>query len=194
MRYEREGEKRVKTKYIGPPVLINPSTQQMSLNPGEKGVTFSWSQVDNVRGYHISVSRNQFFRPPMVLDRTTTGEQMVVSMAEGTYYWRVRSVGEGGKESAESSAKFTLLPKAGSSSNIALEVSEFVQHGHSIEVSGRTEPGARVMVNGDEAILKPDASFFPFTNQRPTDKSGITVPAFNTRGGFNPVSKAVTIQ
>jgi len=192
--FAAESEKMVKTKEIGPPVLINPSTPQISLNPGEKGVTFSWSQVDNVRGYHISVSRNQFFRPPMVLDRTTTGEQMVVSMAEGTYYWRVRSVGEGGKESAESSAKFTLLPKAGSSSNIALEVSEFVQHGHSIEVSGRTEPGARVMVNGDEAILKPDGSFSHFTKQLPTGENVITVTAFNTRGGFNHVSRAVTIQ
>src|SRR5215469_2344503 len=43
-----------------------------------------------------------------------------------------------------------------------LAVNESVQHGHSVEVRCRTEPGARVMVNG-EGAPKPDGSFSHFT-------------------------------
>ena len=192
--FPAEGEKMVKTKEIAPPVLINPSTPQITLGPGERAVTFSWSQVENVRGYHVSVSRNQFFRQPMVYDRTITSDQIALPIPEGTYYWRVRSVGDSGKESAESGSKFTLLPKPSDSSSIALEVTDFVQHGHSIEVRGRTEPGARVMINGDEAILRGDGSFSHFTKPLPSGENVITVTTQNAKGGFNHVSRPVTIQ
>jgi hypothetical protein len=192
--FAAEGEKMVKTKEIAPPVLINPGTPQISLSPGEKAVTFSWSQVENVRGYHVSVSRDQFFNQKMVLDRTITGEQIALIIPEGTYYWRVRSVGENGKESAESTAKFTLLPRGSGNSSIALEVSPFVQHGHTIEVRGQTEPGARVIINGDEAVLRPDGSFFHFTKPLPSGESMITVTAQNAKGGVNNVSRPVLIQ
>jgi hypothetical protein len=140
------------------------------------------------------LARNQFFRP-VYFERQITGEQIVVSIPEGTYYWTVKSVAQNGKESAESTtAKFTLLPRTGSSSSISLEVNEFVQHGHSIEVSGHTEPGARVMVNGDEAVLKPDGSFSHFTKQLPSGENMITITTQNAKGGFNHVSRPITIQ
>jgi hypothetical protein len=192
--FAAESEKMLKTKEIAPPVLINPGTPQISLAPGEKAVTFSWSQVDNVRGYHISISRNQFFNQPMLVDRTITGEQIPVILPEGTYYWRVRSVGESGKESAESTAKFTLLPRGSGNSGISLEVSPFVQHGHTIEVRGQTEPGARVIINGDEAVLRPDGTFFHFTKPLPSGENMITVTAQNAKGGVNNVSRPVLIQ
>jgi len=196
--FTAEAEKMVKSKEIGPPFLIGPfDNQQVSLGPTDKGVTFYWSEVENVHAYHLRVSRNQFFNAnSLIFDRTVTVSQIVLKdMAEGAYYWEVQSVGENGKESAESPrSRFTLAPKGNNNITIALEVGEFVQHGHSIEVHGRTEPGARVLVNGQEAVLKGDGTFFHFTNPLPTGENMITVTAQNSRGGFNNVSRAVTIQ
>src|SRR5437899_7799710 len=69
-------EKMVKTKEIAPPILINPAAQQQ-VALGSGGVTFSWTPVDNVRGYHLTVSRNQFFNAgSLVYDKVVTGEQL----------------------------------------------------------------------------------------------------------------------
>jgi hypothetical protein len=191
-----EGEKMVKTKEIAPPILINPAAPQVSLLPGEKGVTFSWSQVDNVRGYRVSIAHNQFFNgASVVFEKTVTADQIVLAIPEGTYFWKVRSLGEGGKESADSPVnRFILAPKGTGSLSIALEVGDFVQHGHMIEVRGRTEPGARVMVNGQEAVMMGDGTFRHLTNPLPAGENVITVTAQNTKGGYNTFSGRVTIQ
>jgi hypothetical protein len=194
--FANDSEKMIKTREIAPPILINPSTPQVSLGPGEKGLTFSWSQVDSVRGYRVSISRNQFFSTgSLVFDKTVTSDQIVLGIPEGTYFWKVRSIGENGKESADSPVnRFILAPKGTSSLSIALEVGDFVQHGHMIEVRGKTEPGARVMVNGQEAVMMSDGTFRHLTNPLPAGENVITVTAQNTKGGYNTFSGHITIQ
>jgi hypothetical protein len=187
-----------KTKEISPPFLIGPfDNQQVSLSPADKGVTFYWSEVQGVKTYHLSISRNQFFTPAsVVFDRNISGSQVVLKdMAMGTYYWQVRSIGENGKESVESPrSRFTLVPKGADGTSIALELSDFVQHGHSIEVKGRTEAGARVMVNGQEAVVNSDGTFRHFTNPLPTGENMITVTAQNAKGGVSTKQQSVVIQ
>lgn len=187
-----------KTKEISPPFLIGPfDNQQVSLGPDDKGVTFYWSEVQGIKAYHVRVSRNQFFTPSSVIfDRNVTGSQVILKdMVMGGYFWEVQSIGDGGKESVESPrSRFTLVPKGNDSSSIALDLSDFVQHGHSIEVKGRTEAGARVMVNGQEAVVNSDGTFRHFTNPLPTGENMITVTAQNAKGGVSTKQQTVTIQ
>ena len=49
--------------------------------------------------------------------------------------------------------RFTVIPKGKETAAMNLELDPFVQHGHVIEVIGKTEVGARVMVNGREVPL-----------------------------------------
>lgn len=196
--FAEDATQMTKTKEISPPFLIGPSdNEQVSVNPAEKGVTFYWSEVQGIKNYHLSVSRNRFFTPAsVVFDKNISGSQVVLKdMAMGTYWWQVRSMGENGKESVESPpSRFTLLPKGTDGASIALELGDFVQHGHSIEVKGRTEPGARVMVNGQEAVVNGDGTFRHFTNQLPTGDNMITVTAQNAKGGVNTKQQPVVIQ
>jgi len=187
----------VKSKVIGPPVLIDPTfNQQVALASGEKSVPFLWSLVPNVRAYHVRISKNQFFNgTQMVFDKMVTDTQVTVPVGEGIYYWEVLSVGEDGKESAESEKpRFSVIRKTSASMSIALEVGEFVQTGHTILVRGRTEPGAMVLVNGQQAFTKGDGTFSHFTNNLPTGENIITITAQNSRGGVNNVSRSVMIQ
>jgi hypothetical protein len=196
--FTNDAAQMTKTKEISPPFLIGPfENQQVSVGPEDKGVTFYWSEVQGVKAYHLSVSRNQFFTPAsLVFDKNVTSSQLVLKdMNTGTYYWQVRSIGENGKESVESPrSRFTLVPKGTDASSIALELGDFVQHGHSIEVTGRTEAGARVMVNGQEAVVNSDGTFRHFTNQLPTGENMITVTAQNAKGGVRTKQGQVTIQ
>src|SRR5262249_8168114 len=160
--FSNEAAQMTKSKEISPPFLIGPSdNEQVSIGAEDKGVTFYWSEVQGVKSYHLSISRNQFFSPvSTIFDKNVNGSQVVLKdLANGSYWWEVRSIGENGKESVESPrSRFTLVPKGADSSSIALELSDLVQNGHSIMVKGRTEAGARVMVNGQEAVVKTDGT------------------------------------
>ena len=70
-----------------------------------------------------------------------------------------------------------------------------VQHGHVIEIKGKTEANARVMVNGQEVpIVSTDGGFQYFTPPLPNGENLITVTAQNTHGGVRTVQKKVVIQ
>jgi glucodextranase-like protein len=78
---------------------------------------------------------------------------------------------------------------------LSLDLDPFIQHGHVIEVTGKTEGGARVMVNGREVpIVADDGSFHYFTPPLPNGQSLITVTAQNSKGGVNTRQAKVVIQ
>jgi Glucodextranase, domain B len=184
----------VKTKELQPPTLISPPPMQnVFVDQASKGVNFSWAPVENVREYHIKINRSPTFLGPGVDDKKAATQVVVTNLQEGTYYWQVRSIGQDGKESIESETyRFTVVPKG--TGTLGLELGDFVQMGHVIEVKGQTEPNARVMVNGQEAVVGSDGAFHHFTNPLPTGENLITVTAQNAKGGVNTQTRQVTIQ
>jgi len=188
----------VKTKEIGPPVLMDPkSGDNVQLDPKSKGITLSWTPVEGVHTFHVRVAKNQFFTGPLVVDQNWTHLELVLAnLTPGSYWWEVQSVGDNGKLSSTSERnKFTVVPYAENGAKIPLEIVSLIQHGHVFEIKGQTEPGARVMVNGQEvAMINSDGTFHHFTNQLPTGENWITVTAQNSKGGYGLVSRPVNIQ
>ncbi|HET9837127.1 MAG TPA: hypothetical protein VFR84_02755 [Candidatus Angelobacter sp.] len=183
-----------KTRELRPPILISPPPMQsVFLDPATKGVNFTWSPVENVREYHFRISKSASFAGPLVVDDKKPATNVVVTnLPEGIYYWQVASIGQDGKESIESEiSKFTVAPKGNGS--LALEL-DYVQLGHVIEVKGKTEPNARVMVNGQDAVVNGDGTFHHFTNPLPTGENLITVTAQDAKGGVSTATKQVVIQ
>jgi hypothetical protein len=79
--------------------------------------------------------------------------------------------------------------------DLSLDLDPFSQHGHVIEVTGRTEAGARVMVNSREVpIVGDDGSFHYFTPPLPNGENMITVTAQNSKGGVKTRQVKVVIQ
>jgi len=195
-----ESKAMVKSKEIRPPFLISPRDKDTyQTDPKTRDVLLTWGPVENVRTYHVKVSKNKYFTGALVVvdEKNWPNLEMKVKGLEPgqTYYWQVLSIGEGGKESTASETNaFTLALKGDSSTAIVLELDPFSQHGHVIEVKGRTEPGARVMVNGQEAITNADGTFRHFTNPLPTGDNVITVTAQNQKGGSKTTSGTVNIQ
>jgi hypothetical protein len=161
-----------------------------------KDVEFSWTPMANAVAYRLRISRNPYFSSTIVDMNVNTTDVTVTGLGQGAYYWLVQSTDASGKQSAESERnRFTIISKGKDGAAINLELDPLIQHGHVIEIQGKTEIGARVMVNGHEVpIVTGDGSFHYFTPPLPAGESVITVTAQNAQGGVNTKQQKVLIQ
>lgn len=188
-----------KVKEIGPPALVSPANMMPIFTMGgasTKDVEFSWTPMVNAVGYRLRISRNPYFSSTIVDKPVNTADVTVTSLGLGAYYWMVQSLDTAGKESVESEKnRFTIIPRGKNAVAIVLDIDPLIQHGHVIEVTGKTENGARVMVNGREVpMVTTDGSFHYFTPPLPTGESVITVTAQDSQGGVNTKQQKVVIQ
>ena len=187
-----------KAKEIGPPTPIAPANMAPLFSSGEatKDVQFSWTSMANAVGYRLRISRNPYFSSTLVDKKVTTAAVTVTGLGEGAYYWMVQSYDTAGKESVESEKnRFTIISKGKETDAIDLELDPFIQHGHVIEITGKTQTGARVMVNGSEVpLVSTDGSFHYFTPPLPPGEAVISVTAQTAAGGVNTQQKKIIIQ
>ncbi|MFZ2011082.1 MAG: hypothetical protein WAU76_13805, partial [Candidatus Sulfotelmatobacter sp.] len=187
-----------KAKDAGPPTPISPANMAPIFTAGNetKDVEFSWTPMANAVGYRLQISRNPYFSSTLVDKKVNTADVTVTSLGEGAYYWMVQSYEASGKESVESEKnRFTIIPKGKQTEAIDLELDPFIQHGHVIEVTGKTQIGARVMVNGREVpMVTTDGTFHYFTPPLATGEAVITVTAQTAQGGVNTQQKKIIIQ
>jgi glucodextranase-like protein/FecR-like protein len=196
--FKADSKTMTKLKELAPPTLIAPANVApifVNMRSGSV-VDFSWSPVADALLYHMRISRNPYFSSTVFDKKVPVPQMKVPDLAEGAYYWTVQSVNAGGKESVESEKnRFTVIAKGADTAEIVLELSPFVQHGHVIEVKGKTERSARVMVNGAEVPgVREDGSFFFFTPPLPNGENVITVTAQNAKGGVKTKQQKIVIQ
>jgi hypothetical protein len=195
--FQSESPRMAKLKEIGPPMPISPANMMpIFLTKDAKPIEFSWTQMANAVGYRLRISRNPYFSSTIVDRKVNTADVLVSGLDQGAYYWMVHSFDAQGKESIQSETnRFTVIPKGKDTAAINLELEPFVQHGHVIELTGKTEVGARVMVNGREVpIVSNDGTFHYFTPPLPAGESTITITAQTSQGGVNTLQKKVLIQ
>lgn len=187
-----------KAKEIGPPTPIAPANMAPLFSTGEgmKDVEFSWTAMANAVGYRLRISRNPYFSSTLVDKKVNAAAVTVTNLGQGAYYWMVQSYDSAGKESVESEKnRFTIISKGNETEAIDLELDPFIQHGHVIEVTGKTQVGARVMVNGSEVpMVTAEGQFHYFTPPLPTGEAVITVTAQTAQGGVNTQQKKIVIQ
>jgi hypothetical protein len=187
-----------KNREIGPPTPIAPANMAPLFSNGAptKDVEFSWTPMTNAVGYRLRISRNPYFSSTLVDKKVNTAAVTVTNLGEGVYYWMVQSYDTASKESAESEKnRFNIISTGKSAEVIDLELDPFIQHGHVIEVTGKTQKGARVMVNGSEVpMVSGDGLFHYFTPPLPPGEAVITVTAQTAQGGVNTQQKKIVIQ
>lgn len=186
-----------KLKEIGPPTPIAPANMMpIFMSKESRPVEFSWTPMTNAAGYRLRISRNSFFSSTVVDRKVNTADVVVSGLGEGAYYWMIQSFDAAEKESIESEKnRFTIIARGKETRGLNLELDPLVQHGHVLELVGKTESGARVMVNGQEVpVVGADGVFHYFTPPLPLGESLITITAQNKHGGVNTLQKRVVIQ
>jgi hypothetical protein len=197
--FQSESKTMQLAKEIGPPTPITPGNMMpVFANEGDKAreLEFAWTPMAHAAGYRLRISHNPYFSS-LLMDRKVDSASVVVTgLPVGAYYWSIQSYDAAGKESVESEKnRFTIVAKSKERVELPLAIDPFVQHGHVIEVTGTTEGGARVMVNGKEVpIVSDDGSFHYFTPPLPNGENLITVTAQNAKGGVKTHQEKVVIQ
>ncbi|HRY43668.1 MAG TPA: hypothetical protein P5164_06935 [Thermoanaerobaculia bacterium] len=153
-----------KTVLPDPPRPLSPDdTAVFDLNRRQP-VTLKWSPAKKDARYRLQIARSRLFIPDSILivDDRPKPEAVVTVTEEGAFYWRVATLGEGNVTSEWSPIRrFKVLAGGGRASGPdtvppELSLSRPQVNGTLVILSGRSEPGSAVFVNGEPADV--DAS------------------------------------
>ncbi|MGD0909361.1 MAG: FecR domain-containing protein [Candidatus Acidiferrales bacterium] len=176
----------VKTNVLAPPDLAEPLNLQPLIVPDPKHapVHFEWKAVSDAVSYELRVSTTSMFSR-IVEDRKLTGTSVdLAGLDPGDYFWDVLATDAQKRVSAPSDTyKFTLATQ-GKGQEMMLEIGNTELHGNVMEISGRTEPGAALIINGEPvADIRPDGTFKYFTSSLSRGSQTVVITGQNRRGG-----------
>lgn len=175
-----------KTDVLAPPELAEPSNLApiTVADPKHDPVHFSWKPVQMAKQYEFQVSTTAMFNHISADKKVATSSVDVAGLDPGDYFWRVRAIDEANNVSDPSdSLRFTLVVQ-GKEQEMLLEVDDTQLQGNIVEVIGRTEPGATLIINGDQvADIHPDGHFRYFTQPMAKGSHTIAISGQNRRGG-----------
>jgi hypothetical protein len=189
--YERatlppDGSAIIKTPVLAPPQLLEPLNLQPIIlaDPKHDPIHFSWKAAATAKMYQFEVSTTTMFNHIVMEKRTGATSVDIPGLDPGDYFWRVRAIDDKNNVSDESeSYKFTLVTQ-GKEQDMLLEVDDTQLQGSVVEVIGRTEPGAALIINGAAvADIKPDGHFRYFTDPMTRGSHTIVITGQNRRGG-----------
>ena len=176
----------VKSNVLAPPDLAQPMNLQPLIVPDPKHapVRFEWKPVSEAVSYELRVSLTSMFSR-IVEDRKLTGTSVeITGFDQGDYFWDVLATDQEKRVSAPSDTfKFTLATQ-GKGQEMMLEVGSTELHGNVVEITGRTEPGAALIINGEQvADIRGDGAFKYFTAPLTRGSQTIVLTGQNRRGG-----------
>ena len=120
---------------------------------------FAWAAVPEAVSYDLRVSTNTMFTR-IVAEKNTAGVTAdLTGLDPGDYFWSVTATDANKRDSAPSDPfKFTLVAQ-GKGEEMLLEVDAPEIHGNVVELIGRTDPGAALIINGETvADIRPDGA------------------------------------
>jgi hypothetical protein len=120
----------------------------------------------------------------IVAEKRVSAPGTVVSgLKPGDHFWAVTAVdSKGGSSEASETRKFTLY-KRGAAEAMLLELDSPKLHGNVVEITGRTEPGATLLIQGQTVPnIGADGRFQFFTPPLPRGSHKIPIVGQNRRG------------
>jgi hypothetical protein len=195
--FSTPGSPIVKKKVVAPPILLTPANMAPVVISGSQTaeIEFTWSAVSTAESYRIRVSPSPIFSHVIYDRRVSSTSLRLPTFEEGDYYWTVTSMSPEGKESQESAPNEFSVIRQENPGELLLVVEKYIQHGRVIEVVGRTEPGATVLVNNEPVFnVAPNGTFKHFTSPMPNrGPNRITITAQNSEGKLATVRTTVSI-
>jgi hypothetical protein len=174
------------SQVLAPPDLLEPLNLQPIIvgDPHKDPVHFSWKAVPTAKLYDFQTSATMMFNRIVAEKKVATTSVDVTGLDPGNYFWRVRALDDKNQLSDTSEAhKFTLVVQ-GKEQEMLLDVDSTELQGNVVEVIGRTEPGAALIVNGEQvADIQPDGEFRYFTQPMTRGSHSIVITGQNRRGG-----------
>jgi len=186
-----------KSDVLAPPELLEPInlTPIIVEKPRTAAVHFAWKPVKDASSYSLRISTTTMFTKIVAEAPKVTGTSVDISgLDAGDYFWNVAATST--KKSASDVSetnKFTLVAQ-GKTQDMLLEIQSTQLVGHAVEITGRTEPGAALIINGQPVPnIARDGTFRHFTEPLLPGEHTIVVIGQNRRGGTNKQQVSVVV-
>ena len=175
-----------KSEVLAPPELVGPlNLQPITVGDVKRDpVHFSWKPVPTAKMYEFQTSNTAMFNHVLMARKTPQESVDITGLEPGDYFWRVRAIDGNNKVSEMSdSFKFTLVVQ-GKEQEMLLDVDDTELNGNVVEVIGKTEPGAALIINGEQvASIQSDGRFRHFLPPMTKGSHDIVITGQNRRGG-----------
>jgi hypothetical protein len=186
-----------KSDVLAPPDLLEPInlTPIIAENPKVAAVHFEWKPVQDAVFYSLRISTTSMFTKIVKEAPKVTGTGVdITGLEAGDYFWNVTATNAKKLSSDVSETyKFTLVAQ-GKAQEMMLEIQGTQLHGRVVEIIGRTEPGAALIINAQAVPnIAKDGTFHHFTEPLLPGEHTIVVIGQNRRGGTNKQQVSVVI-
>ena len=186
-----------KSDVLAPPELLEPInlTPIIVENPRTAAVHFEWKPVQDASSYSLRISTTTMFTKIVKEAPKVSGTSVdIAGLDPGDYFWNVTATSAKKSSSDVSETyKFTLVAQ-GKSQDMLLEIQSTQLVGHAVEITGRTEPGAALIINGQPVPnIAKDGTFRHFTEPLLPGEHTIVVIGQNRRGGTNKQQVSVVV-
>jgi len=176
----------MKSDVLAPPDLSQPLNLAPIIVeiPRAASIHFEWRPVKDAVFYTLRISPTAMFTK-MVKQAKVSGPSTEISgLDAGDYFWNVIAVDATRKTSEVSETfKFSIVAQ-GRTQEMMLEVGGTQLHGRVVDVFGKTEPGAALIINGQPVpSIGGDGAFRFFTEPLEPGEHSIVIVGQNRRGG-----------
>jgi hypothetical protein len=186
-----------KSDVLAPPDLSSPRNFEPLIveNPKAASIHFEWKPVSQAVSYSLKISTTAMFTRTVKEATGVSGTGVdITGLDGGDYFWNVTAT-NAKKETSEVSEtfRFTLVAQ-GKTQDMVLEITGTQIHGRVVEIIGRTEPGAALIVNGQPVpIIAADGTFRHFTEPLDPGQHTIVIIGENRRGGTNQQKVTIVV-
>ncbi|MBN2370710.1 MAG: FecR domain-containing protein [Vicinamibacteria bacterium] len=162
-------------------------------NPRQSTTMLIWNEVANVASYHVMLDQNPAFARP-VRDELRRGPRFEArGLDVGRYYWRVAAVGKDNAEGAFSEPAMFVISRSEVAPLPPLEIGTFALRQNILQIKGRTEPGATVIINGQQIDVGSDGTFNEFVTLDRTGRQNVIIRAVGLQGGVREERRSVDV-
>ncbi len=190
-------------KLVMPPALLAPADNQVFQLTGDLRVQFQWDTQPGATAYVLQVSRSRLFSTLEINTRRANTAAAARVTAEGSFYWRVASVGPDGDVGPFASFRRFRASggqRSGTPVSADREPPKLVLNrpysigGPFFMIEGSTEPGATVFINDEEVDVESNGHFKKLVSFNKTGSNNVVVKAIDAAGNQTVKSETVFVE
>jgi hypothetical protein len=190
-------------KLAMPPALLTPGDNQVFPAVGESRIDFLWAPMAGVGQYQLQVSRSRLFSSLEINSKRQKPSAAARVSSEGTFYWRVASVGADGEVGPFS--QFRRFRVSGASKGPTSMSSDtkppalvlkapFNIGGQFYIIEGTTEAGSTVFINDEEVDVESNGHFKKLIGLNKIGRNSVIVKAVDPAGNQTVQSQTVLVE
>lgn len=185
----------------GSPDLVRPGDNEDIDLDRQRELVLAWGQVEGAERYALQISRSRLFVDNLIdVENRQNTQARLGLQGEGSFLWRVAAIGQDSSKGPWSPpARFRVAslrgPAGGGSREPPrLEIESVQSYGSIFIVSGSTEPGASVWINGESVPVDAEGSFTKTIQLGQQGWSFIETRAADARGNEATRRKRVFVE